>query len=98
MTYVSLSLNRFPFVFLQAKEPAGEDKTVPDSIKSNLEEFTKEQIQVCSEEEVSMTQSQWDIPRIGELGSKVGRGGHHPKTSHNSFHISPESTITSIAI
>lgn len=55
MTYVSLSLNRFPFVFLQAKEPAGEDKTVPDSIKNNLEEFTKEQIQVCSEGDVSIT-------------------------------------------
>lgn len=54
-TYVSLSLNRFPFVFLQAKEPAGDDKTVPDSIKSNLEEFTKEQIQVCSEGQVSFT-------------------------------------------
>lgn len=67
-------MNRFPFVFLQAKEPAGDDKTVPDSVKSNLEEFTKEQIQVCSEEEVSMTQSQWDIPRIGELGIEVGRG------------------------
>ncbi|XP_061187795.1 probable serine--tRNA ligase, cytoplasmic [Saccostrea echinata] len=30
---------------MKAKQPQGDDKTVPDNIKENLEEFTKEQIQ-----------------------------------------------------
>jgi hypothetical protein len=39
----SLTLN---FIF-KAKLPQGDDSTVPENVKGNLEEFTKEQIQVC---------------------------------------------------
>lgn len=31
---------------LQAKQPQGEDKTIPKNIVDNLEEFSKEQIEV----------------------------------------------------
>ena len=34
------------YLFLQAKEAQGEDKTVPDKVVTNLEGFTKEDIQV----------------------------------------------------
>nr|XP_034306136.1 serine--tRNA ligase, cytoplasmic isoform X1 [Crassostrea gigas] len=45
---------------MKAKEPAGDDKTVPDSVKSNLEEFTKEQIQALTVVQIKETKSMID--------------------------------------